>query len=216
MYNKTMKPIVFDVGTNTGDELYAAITSGYDAEYYAFEPVPEIYNNLLERFKEHENVKFFQLAVSNYKGQSSFNVSNEQSLGEVSSLLEMVDNVKDNWGHVAGCFEYTHKIDVDVITLESFIEEHNIPYITYLHVDAQGSDLNVLKGLGSKMHLVQEGTVEAAIKYNVIYKNQCMIDEVVNFLEQNNFEIVRIDPNDQWNNEANIRFKNKNFYVTDK
>jgi FkbM family methyltransferase len=211
-----MKPIVFDVGTNTGDELYAAITSGYDAEYYAFEPVPEIYNNLLERFKEHENVKFFQLAVSNYKGQSSFNVSNEQSQGEVSSLLEMVDNVKNNWGHVAHCFEYSHKIDVDVITLESFIEEHNIPYITHLHVDAQGSDLNVLKGLGSKLHLVQEGAVEAAIKYNVIYKNQCMIDEVVNFLEQNNFEIVRIDPNDQWNNEANIRFKNKNFYVTDK
>ena len=156
------------------------------------------------------------MAVSNYKGQSSFNVSNEQSQGEVSSLLEMVDNVKNNWGHVAHCFEYSHKIDVDVITLESFIEEHNIPYITHLHVDAQGSDLNVLKGLGSKLHLVQEGAVEAAIKYNVIYKNQCMIDEVVNFLEQNNFEIVRIDPNDQWNNEANIRFKNKNFYVTDK
>jgi FkbM family methyltransferase len=211
-----MKPIVFDVGTNTGNELYATITSGYDADFYAFEPVPEIYNNLLERFKEHDNIKFFQLAVSNYNGQASFNVSVGQSQGEVSSLLEMVDNVKDNWGHVAHCFEYSHKIDVDVITLESFIEEHNIPYITYLHVDAQGSDLNVLKGLGSKLHLVQEGAVEAAIKYNVIYKNQCMIDEVVNFLEQNNFEIVRIDPNDQWNNEANIRFKNKNFYFTDK
>jgi FkbM family methyltransferase len=211
-----MKPIVFDVGTNTGNELYAAITSGQDADFYAFEPVPEIYNDLLERLKEHDNVKFFQLAVSNYNGKASFNVSNEQSQGEVSSLLEMVDNVKDNWGHVAACFEYTHKIDVDVITLESFIEEHNIPYITYLHVDAQGSDLNVLKGLGSKLHLVQGGAVEAAIKYNVIYKNQCMIDEVVNFLEQNNFEIVRIEPNDQWNNEANIQFKNNNFYITDK
>jgi len=211
-----MKPIVFDVGTNTGNELYAAITSGQDADFYAFEPVPEIYNDLLERFKGHDNAKFFQLAVSNYNGKASFNVSNEQSQGEVSSLLEMVDNVKNNWGHVAACFEYTHKIDVDVITLESFIEEHNIPYITYLHVDAQGSDLNVLKGLGSKLHLVQGGAVEAAIKYNVIYKNQCMIDEVVNFLEQNNFEIVRIEPNDQWNNEANIQFKNNNFYITDK
>jgi len=38
-----------------------------------------------------------------------------------------------------------------------------------------------------------------------------MVDEVIQFLNQNNFEILKITNNDDWGNEANVYFRNKKY-----
>ena len=95
--------------------------------------------------------------------------------------------------------------------LDDFVTSFGVTRIDYFHCDAQGSDLHVLEGLGEHISIIKEGCVEAALKYNVLYKNQCMVDQVAKFLEQHNFEVVKIEVNDAAGNEANVFFKNKNF-----
>jgi hypothetical protein len=64
--------------------------------------------------------------------------------------------------------------------------------------------------MGPHISKIKEGVVEVAIKYNALYKNQVMIDTMMQFLTANNFEIVAVEANDAWRNEANIVFRNRN------
>jgi FkbM family methyltransferase len=209
-----MKNIIFDVGANVGSStLQYAINHPDEVVVYAFEPVPQAYNIIVEKSKDLSNVFVFQTAVSDFNGKANFNVSSETADYCASSLFEYSDKLEQNWGPVKQHFEVKEQIEVDVIRLDSFIEEHGIEYINYFHCDTQGSDLNVLKGMGSHIHKIKEGVIEAAIKYNALYKNQVMIDTAMKFLADHNFEIASVQANDSWQNEANIYFRNRNLNI---
>ena len=206
-----MKDIIFDVGANVGTStLQYAIDNPDKVNLYAFEPVPQSYETIVKKADGLSNIFVFKNAVSDFNGKANFNVSHASADHAASSLFEYSDKLETNWGPVKHHFEVVEKIEVDVIRLDAFIEEHGIEYITYFHCDTQGSDLNVLKGLGKHIHKIKEGAVEAAIKYNALYKNQVMLDTMMNFLVEHNFEIVAVQANDAWQNEANIIFRNRN------
>ena len=206
-----MKDVIFDVGANVGSStLQYAIDYPERITLYAFEPVPQLYEKIAEQAKDFPNVFVFKTAVSDFNGKANFNVSSASADHSASSLFEYSDKLDANWGPVKHHFEVTEQIEVDVIRLDAFIEEHGIECINYFHCDTQGSDLNVLKGMGDHIHKIKEGVVEVAIKYNALYKNQVMIDTMMQFLTDHNFEIIAVQANDAWRNEANIMFRNRN------
>lgn len=206
-----MKIVIFDVGANVGSStLQYAIDNPDKVVIYAFEPVPQSYDKIVEKAKDLSNVFVFKTAVSDFNGKANFNVSSASADHCASSLFEYSDKLEENWGPVKHHFEITEQIEVDVIRLDSFIEEHGIEYINYFHCDTQGSDLNVLKGMGLHISKIQEGIVEAAIKYNALYKNQVLLDTMMQFLAEHNFEIAAVQANDSWANEANVMFRNRN------
>lgn len=206
-----MNNVIFDVGANVGSStLQYAVDHPDKITLYAFEPVPQSYEAIVEKAKDLPNVYVFKTAVSDFNGKANFNVSHASGDHCASSLFEYSDKLEQNWGPVKHHFEITEQIEVDVIRLDAFIEEHGIECIDYFHCDTQGSDLNVLKGMGPHISKIKEGVVEVAIKYNALYKNQVMIDTMMQFLTEHNFEIVAVQANDAWQNEANIIFRNKN------
>jgi FkbM family methyltransferase len=204
-----MKQVIFDIGANTGEQLIVNAKKYPQSQFYAFEPVPQLFDRLVKLTEDLPNVVLVKKAVSNFNGKAEFNIANELDNHTTSSLLEFIDDVTVNWKGVEKYMTFIDKIEVDVIRLEDFVDSFGITKIDYLHCDAQGSDLKVLEGLGDKIKIVQEGCVEAGIKFNALYKNQCMIDQVQKYLEKNNFEILAIRPNDAFGNEANMFFKNK-------
>jgi hypothetical protein len=123
-------------------------------------------------------------------------------------LLEFSDKSKTDWPGRTD-FLVTKQIQVEVIRLDNFIAKNNIDIIDYFHCDTQGSDLDVLYGLGEKISIIKEGTIEAAAKQDILYKNQNTVMECIEFLKMNNFEVVSVSSNDPEFNEANIHFKNK-------
>ncbi len=204
-----MKQVIFDVGANTGIQIVENAKKYPQNQYYAFEPVPQLFDNLIKITKDLPNVVLVKKAVSDFNGKAEFNIANELDNHTTSSLLEFIDDVSINWKGVDHYMTIIDKVEVDVIRLDDFIESFGITQIDYLHCDAQGSDLKVLEGLGDKISIIKEGCVEAGIKFNALYKNQCMIDQVQKYLEKNNFEILAIQQNDSFGNEANMFFKNK-------
>ena len=105
------------------------------------------------------------------------------------------------------------KIRVKSITLEKYCIDNKINIINYLHVDTQGSDLKVLKGLKKKIKIVQKGVLEAALNSkNSLYKKNHTIKEAKSFLMKNEFKISKIeDVDENIKNEKNIFFYKKKY-----
>ena len=46
-------------------------------------------------------------------------------------------------------------IDIQIIRLDEYLNNNSIEYINFMKIDTEGYELDVLKGLGTKIHNVQ-------------------------------------------------------------
>ena len=202
------KKILIDVGTN-----YVLNThSGYDI-VHCIEPNPEICKYL----RENTNYTIHELAIDNFIGKHSFGISKimegHQKMG-CSSLYEFTDELHtfNKWTRARDDFQFTKKIEVDVITMKKFIEDNNIEYVTYFNCDAQGSDLNVLKSFGEYINIVEAGRIEVANKVELYKDVDNTFESALKFLDSNNFEIINwdfINKVKEHKPEIDIEFKRK-------
>lgn len=193
--------IVLDIGANNGSSNIHRAQNGDTV--YAFEPTPEMIIEIEKKTAGMPNYHLNKVAVSNYNGKATFNVAGHCDWG-CSSLNEFSDNLEKTWPG-RGDFKVTHTIDVEVIRLDSFIEANGIQQIDYLHCDAQGSDLQVLEGLGKYISIVKEGVIEVAANNELaLYKKvDNTLLSAVDFLTKNGFRDIHITP---WSNEYNVHF----------
>ena len=193
--------IIFDVGANNGSSSFGFINEHNTV--YAFEPTPF----LLERYlypRRGLGYIVIPKAVSDFNGKSQFKIAGQSDWG-CSSLNNFSEDLNSTWpGRMD--FKVTETIDVDVIRMDTFIEENNIQTVDFLHCDTQGSDLKVLKSFGEKISILKSGEVEAFAKNPLYKENDNSIDNVTEFLAQHGFKIDNISSNDSHGNEFNVRF----------
>jgi FkbM family methyltransferase len=119
------------------------------------EPIPDIFNELKENFKDRDNYIFEQSAIANYDGEiTMLTVSNktiqEEGLHEGYKGMSAVYPLKNGFGS-------TYQRDVDVkanfgtninvpcLTLDSLCKKHDINQIDIFICDAEGSDFEIFK-----------------------------------------------------------------------
>ena len=197
------KTIWFDVGANNGSSSICKAEENPELTVYAFEPVPELVQILKDNTAHLDNYIVIPKAVSDFNGYASFNVRGVDDWGQ-GSLSDFTDAVDIVWP--AGALKFTDKINVDVIRLDTFIEANNILAIDYLHIDAQGNDLKVLRSLGKYVSIVMAGVAEAAKANKTYYVDQNTIADTLKFLDESGFKLTEIVPNDNRDNEFNIYF----------
>ncbi|OGM55878.1 hypothetical protein A3F62_01490 [Candidatus Woesebacteria bacterium RIFCSPHIGHO2_12_FULL_44_11] len=197
--------IIFDVGANNGNSTIDFAKASTNNIVYAFEPNPELCDLIKEKTANLPNYILIPKAVSDFNGISKFNITPRH--GQVcSSLFDYTDNINIIWGRIAHRFEVTKTINVMVTTMERFIEEQNIPIVDYLHCDAQGADLKILKSFSKYLNLLQSGVVETSrLPETSTYKVDNTFDSLKKFLMGNNFEITDVDRSDR--REWNVYFK---------
>jgi FkbM family methyltransferase len=161
-------------------------------------------NRMMDRSRGMKNFRIIEKAVSDFDGVARVNVAGRGDWG-CSSLLDFSDGAKTKWTG-RDDFVVTQTIAANVTRLDTFIFNEKIEEITFLHIDAQGSDLKILRGLGNYTHIVKAGCVEAATKANILYSGQNTEDETIDFLKAAGFRISHVSPNDPQRNEVNIHF----------
>ena len=127
------------VGSNVGNSLWG-IFDKFD-RVYAFEPDPEIFEQLNRRFGQFEWVTLVNAACSNFEGKSKLHVTPNRvstSLSDASEDEKSLDTFSQKVIKV---------IDVDVINLGNYLKKEGVDEIEFYYSDAQGSDLNILKTL---------------------------------------------------------------------
>lgn len=193
---------IFDVGSLNGIESVYFSQYLPDVEIYSFEANPNSVKLIEENQKHYPKTHCINKAISNYNGKSDFYITID-NIG-ASSLLKPM-------GGYAG---YNYSIlEVDVITIEKFCQEYNIPKIDILWMDLQGNELNALKGMGNILSTTKIICSEIGLK--PYYENHTLYNEIVDYLQKYGFEISEKEypfpyPRDKNNFECDFIFINKN------
>lgn len=202
--------LLIEVGAYDGSDSLVYHNQGYAV--YTFEPKKDLFQNLADKTKHLENYTVIPKAVSLTNGTIQFNIC---KAGGASSILpfrpdhELIQTWSENRTDVQFSGE---SYDVETTRLDTFIEENGLENetIDFIHIDAQGVDLDVLKSLGKYINNVQEGVVETVVDINksiYVGQEENTLANVETFLTSNGFEITGIHGNDCTNCEYNVYFK---------
>ena len=130
----TPTSVCVDAGCHTGQVLKQMIALAPNGCFLAFEPIPDLFGKLKDRFTS-ENVRLFQLALSDKAGTASFNyvVTNPAYSG-----LK-----KRAYGRP---HEEDTQIQVQTETLDAILRSEAVPRVDYIKIDVEGAEFLVLKG----------------------------------------------------------------------
>ena len=83
-----------------------------------------------------------------------------------------------------------------------------IQEIVALKIDAQGHDLEVVRGIGDHLDKINYIELEVQIVHNELYKNSSKKDEVLSFLISRGFDLVH-QSDQSYGQEQNLCFLQK-------
>lgn len=126
------------IGTNEGDGLVEYIDL-YD-KVYAFEPDPEIFKKLTDRFSNKTHCTFINAACADTDDIKNLYVTENRHSTSLSELSKFSLEYGFSGGKPS-----IDVIKVKTIVLSNFLKENNVDYIDTLITDCQGSDLSILK-----------------------------------------------------------------------
>ena len=139
-------PVIIEAGACDGADSVIMANFWPQGTIYAFEPVPESYQTILNRIKNKSNIFAIEYALGDKNGTADFYTSaltwspEEKNFLDASSLLPPTDKMKS-------CFPqliFNKKIQVPVITLDTWCEQNNVDRIDMLWLDMQGYELNMI------------------------------------------------------------------------
>jgi FkbM family methyltransferase len=149
-------PLVFDVGANEGAYCADVWAVNRDAHVFAFEPHPETYKRLSLRASETEKMTSVNAACGSKAGTLLL-YDYAGSAGTEHASLHAAVITQIHKGEAA-----SHV--VEVIDLDTFATIRGISVIDLLKIDAEGHELEVLKGAAT---LLRENRVRAIqIEFN--------------------------------------------------
>ncbi len=128
----------FDVGAHHG--LYTLLASkrvGIPGHVYAFEPVPDVFRKLSMnlRLNSCRNLVAEQIALGCCQQEADMHIVNGRESGCNSLCLPARDVAPK-----------TSLIKVSVMTLDEYVQRKNIDVIDLIKIDAEGGELDVLRG----------------------------------------------------------------------
>ena len=124
-YQLNENSIVLDLGGYEGTWTQK-IFDKYQCNIHVFEPIPSLYENLVEKFKNNDKVKVYNFGISDEDKEISISLLNDGS----SFYLES-----------------ENKVSTKVISLINFLNENQIESVDLIKINIEGDEFPVLKSL---------------------------------------------------------------------
>jgi FkbM family methyltransferase len=129
-----------DVGAHRGTILREMLTSAPQAEFLAFEPIPKFYQILKHEFPG-SNVHVFNVALSDHSGEVSFNyVTTNPGYSGIKQRKYPSES------------ETIEEIFVKTETLDSIMQTMHRGKASFMKIDVEGAELEVLSGSIGTLH----------------------------------------------------------------
>ena len=139
---------------------------------------------------------FVPFAVGAKDGPATFHITDVMSC---SSLLEPDQDVLARFP-IRSCFGVVRRLPVNIRSIESMIKEGLLSPVTFLKVDVQGAEYEILKGLGPYLDNVLAMELETQILR--IYKDQRTLCDLIEFLAGYGFRLRGIEPQGTFEGEV--------------
>jgi FkbM family methyltransferase len=177
-------PVIIDVGAYIGSYSlrYSTIP---DSLIYAIEPIKSNFNLLSKNIQENkvDNVRYYNLGMSNKNGKMFFgNPTKKQGwrftledCKDKAFSSVYADKVFKNKKIING--EYSV-----VQTIDNFVAKSKIKKVDFIKIDAEGHDLNILKG-ANKIILKYKPILQVeAIDY-ILQLAGLNVDDLINYIK---------------------------------
>jgi FkbM family methyltransferase len=174
--------VVIDAGANVGRWLEAFCRMAKSqGRMYAFEPQPGAAAKIRER--KLDNCEVIQKALGEQTGRRTFYTSSETDT--MGSLYERQDTF------VRGR-EYL-ETEVEVMTLDDFVEQRKIDRINFMKVDMEGGELEALRGASECM---RSGIIKAlSFEFGISNVNsRVFFRDIFQFLVGHKYSVYRVTP----------------------
>ena len=193
---------VLDVGANLGQfGDFVRHNLGFRGALHSFEPVQQFAQFLEHKIRGDPSWHIHKTALGSSPAQSAINVA--QSPGLSSFLPKTSEAVENLWERSA----ILERQSVAIDTLDNFVARLDggvLPGPSYLKVDTQGYDLEVLKGAKKTLEAVRAVQFEASVR--PIYKGMPHYQEVLDYLLDRGFALSAMFPINKDHSQRLIEF----------
>lgn len=169
--------IIIDIGANAG--YYALLESrlACRGHVYAIEPVPKnvwLLNRNIE-LNNCKNVYVFRCAIGDKNGRG------KMYLYDKGNLCSFTKNIQN---------ESTGKIDIPIMTLDSFVEKNVSGYPTLIRMDVEGYEYQIIKGMTDI--LKSNKPMILFIELHPFMMSKENMKNLIETLKQSNFKVEAI------------------------
>jgi FkbM family methyltransferase len=191
-----------DVGAHRGEKSLPIARENPMVRVYAFEPNLKLAMQLAGRLP---NFVVIPMAVGEQDATMDFYLN---AFEAASSLLpfhpEGLSQCKGERD-----LRVVEKRPVPVIRLDSFMDAAGISDVDFLKVDAQGADLSVVRSAGERLKDIHRIEMEVRVTQVPVYAGSARKDEVLDFMERAEFDLVGCSKQND-GQEENLIFQRRN------
>jgi FkbM family methyltransferase len=192
--------IVFDIGANVGQSSKFYLTKFPNSHIYCFEPVSDTFRQLQNNLEGNKRVDCYQLAFGSAKGRGKMVLQ-----GEFDTFF-LLNQSKESSINSNVLTE-----SVDVVTLDEFCHMKGIDRISYLKIDTEGGDLEVLKGAVNMLTEQRIDCVQVEAGMNSSNNRHVPLELLKEFLESHRYFLFGIyEQMSEWymNGKPHLRWTN--------
>lgn len=179
------KAVVFDIGAHTGYFAESVLAYRPHAQIYAFEPLPDAFQTLADRFNAYPNVTTENIAVGAHTGAADLI---PRRFNEASSFLSNGEVLER--GVYGLDFSPSPSISVPVTTLRNYFTEHDLAKIDLLKLDVQGYELEVLRGAEEILPRIDWIYTEA--QFQELYRGGPRFTDIFEHLYHRHYDLIEM------------------------
>ena len=187
---------IIEAGAFDGKDSKKLSTLFPKSTIHAFEPVPEIFEELTKQTHSYANIYRYQKALSDKTGTTVFYIAeNPKKPGKIcqaGTVLPPKDRLKKS------PIIYPKTIQVPTTTVDQWAHENNIKKVDLMWLDLQGHELSVLQAAPQIIQTTSFIFLE--VNFIEAYHGQPTAQEIDHWLTQNGFKPVARDftEENQW------------------
>ncbi len=177
---------VLDVGASSGGYGAELRSTGYDQRIISFEPSSDAFRALEARASQDALWDTVQLALGKESDEAILNISLNR---ESNSIL----NIKDRHTVAYPQAKYVGREVVAVEPLDHVFDRYYVKDTpTFLKIDAQGYEYQVL--LGATTSLAQIKGVQVELSLIPMYEDETPFVEIITYLQTHGFNLMSFQP----------------------
>lgn len=178
-------PIVVDAGAHIGVDSEYFAKRFPEGLIFSVEPVSELFQALKKRMECYKNSILVQVGLAEFTGVATINLSSGDSDAS-SSILFPKDHLVQ---HPEVIFNKREQIDVQ--TLDEFMDYHNIQRIDLLWLDLQGLEPAILRQSQSALKKIR--LLHTEVSFTETYNGVELFPEFDYYLKSHNFKLLKLN-----------------------
>lgn len=181
---------IVEVGARDCQETLGLYEKFPQALIYSFECNPATLPKCREAVQNIKNIHLVEKAISDTNGRIKFRpIDQEQTKTTWTDGNPGASSIFKASGKYTVETYVQKEIEVESVTLQSFMEDRKLDTIDILWMDIQGAEIMALRGLGIKIHDVK--IIHTEVNFLEIYSGQPLFEDVYSFLNHHNFLLIK-------------------------